>query len=107
MADARDDLLERVLTEVAANGLTDRSMRELATAVGSSHRMLLYHFGSRDGLVAAIVDAGGAAQRETPRGLAPAAHPPADLVRRLWAQVSSPELRPFVRLFFETLATQA
>jgi AcrR family transcriptional regulator len=107
MGIARDELLDRVVAEVAAHGLADRSMRELATAVGSSHRMLLYHFGSRDGLVAAIVDAVEAAQRETLRALASVADSPADLVRRLWAQVSSPELRPFVRLFFETLATQA
>ena len=107
MADARDDLLERVLTEVAANGLADRSMREIATAVGSSHRMLLYHFGSRDGLVAAVVGATEARQREALRALAVEADSPADLVRRQWAMLSAPELRPFIRLFFETLATQA
>jgi AcrR family transcriptional regulator len=107
MTDARDDLLERVLTEVAANGLADRSMREIATAIGSSHRMLLYHFGSRDGLVAAVVAATEARQRVAMRALAVEADSPADLVRRQWAMVSAPELRPFVRLFFETLATQA
>src|SRR6476620_12522525 len=107
MADARDDLLERVLPEVAADGLADRSMREIATAIGSSHRMLLYHFGSRDGLVAAIVAATEAAQRDRLRELATTTDSPAELVRRLWASVAAPELRPFVRLFFETLATQA
>jgi hypothetical protein len=39
--------------------------------------------------------------------LAADADSPADLVRRQWAMVSAPELRPFVRLFFETLATQS
>jgi len=107
MGDARDELLERVVAEVAVHGLADRSMREVAAAVGSSHRMLLYHFGSRDGLVAAVVAATEAAQRETLRRLAIDADSPADLVRQLWAQVSAPELRPFVRLFFETLATQS
>jgi len=107
MTDPRDDLLDRVLTEVAANGLADRSMREIATAVGSSHRMLLYHFGSRDGLVAAVVEATEARQRDAMRALALDADSPADLVRRQWAMVSAPELRPFVRLFFETLAAQA
>jgi AcrR family transcriptional regulator len=107
MGIARDELLERILAEVAAGGLADRSMRELAAGAGTSHRMLLYHFGSREGLVAAIVAATEAAQRDTLRALAADADSPAALVRRLWAQVSSPELRPFVRLFFETLATQA
>jgi AcrR family transcriptional regulator len=107
MGIARDELLERIVGEVATNGLADRSMRELAAGVGSSHRMLLYHFGSRDGLVAAIVAATEAAQREALRELATETDSPADLVRALWARVSAPELRPFVRLFFETLATQA
>ena len=67
MGAARDELLERIVTEVATHGLADRSMRELAAGVGSSHRMLLYHFGARDGLVAAIVAATEAAQRDAGR----------------------------------------
>ena len=107
MGTARDELLDRVVAEVSLHGLADRSMREIAAAVDSSHRMLLYHFGSREGLVAAIVAATEAAQRDALRALASDAASPAELVRRLWAQVSAPELRPFVRLFFETLAAQA
>jgi AcrR family transcriptional regulator len=107
MGDARDDLLDRIVAEVAAHGLADRSMRDVAAAVDSSHRMLLYHFGSREGLVAAVVAAVEAAQRDTMRTLAADADSPAELVRALWTVVSSPELRPFVRLFFETLAAQS
>ena len=55
MGDARSELLDRIVDEVAQHGIGDRSLRDLAAAVGSSHRMLLYHFGSRAGLVAAIV----------------------------------------------------
>ena len=69
--------------------------------------MLLYHFESRDGLVAAVVAATEAAQRDAMRALAHDAPSPGELVRRQWALVSSPELRPFVRLFFETLAVQS
>ena len=53
---ARDDLLARIVDDVAEHGIGDRSLRHLAESVGSSHRMLHYHFGSREGLVAAIVD---------------------------------------------------
>ncbi|MGE3960095.1 MAG: TetR/AcrR family transcriptional regulator [Dehalococcoidia bacterium] len=101
MPQARDELLQRILGEVAANGLADRSLRELAEAVGSSHRMLLYHFESRAGLVAAIVETVEASQRAMLWELAAQSEGSADLVRKLWAQVSSEELRPFVRLFFE------
>jgi AcrR family transcriptional regulator len=104
MRNPRHELLGRVIDEVSAHGLADRSLRELALAVGTSHRMLIYHFGSRDGLVAAVVAATEADQRDSFIQLAATATDPADLIRKLWAQVSAPELRSFVRLFFETVA---
>ena len=103
----RHDLLERVVDDVTQHGIGDRSLRELAQAVGSSHRMLLYHFASREGLVAAIVDEVEARQRAALADAvasAPPDTPPEDIVLQLWQQVSSEELRPFVRLFFEALA---
>jgi AcrR family transcriptional regulator len=107
MSDARAQLLSRLVDEVAANGLTDRSLRELATAAGTSHRMVLYHFGSREGLVAAIVDEIEARQRAAMRELAARCETAAELVRAMWQRVSAPEMRPFVRLFFESLAATA
>ncbi len=103
----RQELLDRIVDDVARNGIGDRSLRELAASVGSSHRMLLYHFGSREGLVAAIVATVERDQRDFLRALAEEATDPYDLVRRVWQRVSSPELRPFVRLFFESLAYTA
>jgi AcrR family transcriptional regulator len=38
-------------------GIADLSLRQLAAAIGTSHRMLLYHFGSREGLLAAVTRA--------------------------------------------------
>jgi AcrR family transcriptional regulator len=105
--DARAELLDRVVADVAEHGLTDRSLRDIASAVGTSHRMLLYHFGSRQGLVAAIVQSVEAAQRQLLRELAADTSDPAVLVMALWERVSSPELRPFVRLFFDSLAASA
>lgn len=107
MAAERDALLVRVVDEVATHGLADRSLRDVARAVGTSHRMLLYHFGSREGMVTAIVASIEAAQRTTLRELAEQADSPAELIRALWEQVSSPELRPFVRLFFELVTHMA
>jgi AcrR family transcriptional regulator len=68
--------------------------------------MVLYHFGSRPGLVAAIVDWVEASQRDLLRDLAGETDDPGELIMRLWARVSAPELRPFVRLFFETVAAR-
>ena len=101
MNDARTRLLERIVADVGANGLGDRSLRDPAVAVGSSHRMLHYHFGSRAGVVTALVELVEASQRALLDELADGTNDPAELVLALWARVSSPAMRPFVRLFFE------
>lgn len=107
MGDARDELLDRVMAEVLRGGITDRSLREIANAIGSSHRMLLYHFGSRAELVEAVVARVEADQRAALAELARIHTDPADLVRALWRQVTRPDVLPFARLFFETVAFQA
>jgi AcrR family transcriptional regulator len=100
---ARDDLLDRIVDDVAANGIADRSLREIAESVGSSHRMVLYHFGSRDGLVTAIVEEVERRQRVVmSAGLDHT--DPAATMRDVWHRVAGPQLRPFVQLFFEALA---
>lgn len=104
MRDARARLLDQIVADVGAHGLGDRSLRDLALAVGSSHRMLIYHFGSRAGLVQALVGVVEQAQRDLLDTLAMELEDPAAVVLALWAQVSAPELRPFVRLFFECVA---
>jgi AcrR family transcriptional regulator len=107
MPDSRADLLVRVMEYAQRAGLADRSLREIATGAGTSHRMLLYHFGSREGLLAAVVGAMEAQQRTAMTALAGTATTPAELMRGIWREVSSPEVRPFVRLFFEVFALAA
>lgn len=51
----REELLERVTDHVLDHGLIGLSLRPVAAAVGTSDRMLIYHFGSRDALVSAVV----------------------------------------------------
>ena len=104
MSEARDALLSRIVDHVAANGLADTSLRELADEVGTSHRMLNYHFGGRDGLVAAIVQATEAGQREALVELGRSAATPEEVIEAQWEQLTQPELAPLIRLFFELLA---
>lgn len=47
--------LDRMAAHVLENGLTGASLRPLAKAAGTSDRMLIYHFGSKEGLVAALL----------------------------------------------------
>jgi AcrR family transcriptional regulator len=51
----RAELLERAYAYVLEHGLVDLSLRPLAAAIGSSPRVLLYLFGSKDGLVRALL----------------------------------------------------
>jgi AcrR family transcriptional regulator len=51
----REELLELAYRYVLEHGLTDLSLRPLAAAIGSSPRVLLYLFGSKDGLVRALL----------------------------------------------------
>ena len=88
MGDARDRLLARIVDHVAANGLADASLRELADEVGTSHRMLNYHFGGRDGLVAAIVQATEAGQREALVELGRDASTPEEVIEAQWEQLA-------------------
>lgn len=88
----------------ADHSLGDRSLRELAAGVGTSHRMLIYHFGSREGLVAAVVGAVEERQRDGMAQMASATGSPPELMRAIWGGVTDEGQRPFVRLFFEVLA---
>jgi AcrR family transcriptional regulator len=99
------DLLSRVMDYAAEQGITGKSLREIAAGTGTSHRMLLYHFGSREGLMAAIVAAMEEQQRAWLSSLREQDLTPRELMAAQWAQLSSPEIRPFVRLFFEVLGT--
>ncbi|ADD43423.1 TetR/AcrR family transcriptional regulator [Stackebrandtia nassauensis] len=51
----RDELLELVTDDLAANGLADFSLRRAARAAGTTHKVLLYHFdGAEDVLAQAV-----------------------------------------------------
>jgi AcrR family transcriptional regulator len=48
-------LLDQVTDHVLRHGLIGLTLRPLAAAIGTSDRMLLYHFRSRDELITAVV----------------------------------------------------
>jgi AcrR family transcriptional regulator len=100
----RQALLDAVVDDVAVNGIGDRSLRDVATAVGSSHRMLLHHFGSRDELLLAIVEEVERRQLSLLRELPP---DPSAAIGAMWSHLRREELRPFERLFFECYARGA
>ena len=55
MTRAREQLLDRCIEFLQQTGFGELSLREIAAGAGTSHRMLIYHFGGREGLLAAVV----------------------------------------------------
>ena len=100
--EARQKLLDAAIEHIAANGISDLSLRELAAAIGTSHRMLIHHFGSKPGLWVEVIRAVEQRQREVLAEIVPdPALAPPDALRDWWRHISDPALWPNERLFFE------
>jgi len=104
-SNARAELLASVIAWVADNGIGDVSLRTLAEAIGTSHRMLLFHFGSKEQLMVEVVRAVEADQRATVVEIA--ANDGVDVTERMrqhWLSLLDPSLRNNIRLFYEVYA---
>jgi AcrR family transcriptional regulator len=95
----RDELLEKAYAYVLEHGLADVSLRPLAAAIGSSPRVLLFLFGSKDGLIRALL----ARAREDELAMLAAIPPgdPAAIAQAVWEWLAAPEHRPLLTLWVE------
>jgi AcrR family transcriptional regulator len=98
----RGATLGRATDYVLAHGLSGLSLRPLASALGTSTRMLLYDFGTKELLVEAVL----AEARSRLAGmladhLATVDPTRGDTVRALWSWLTSAEQVPYLRLFFQ------
>jgi len=100
--EARQHLLDDAIDYVADHGLTDLSLRGLAAELGTSHRMLSHHFGSKEGLWVAIIREVEQRQRVAISDMTTTSSESfADAMRSWWRHISDPSLWPNERLFFE------
>jgi AcrR family transcriptional regulator len=96
----RLELLEAAYAYVLEHGLGDVSLRPLAAAIGSSPRVLLYLFGSKDGLVRELL----ARARADELTLVDRVAEPGELAATgvlVWSWLSAAEHRPLLRLWAE------
>ncbi len=105
MGEARDALLAKAIAYYAAHGVRDTSLRTLAAEIGTSQRMLHYHFGSREELLAAVIDAIAGGQAAQIAQLFADAPDPIEAGRRNWEATAEGALE-LGALWFE-LATHA
>jgi AcrR family transcriptional regulator len=103
----RPRLRDQAVNYVLSHGVADLSLRPLAKALKTNARMLVYHFGSREGLMRQIL--AGLRERGDARiqawlrsGKKPRTLP--EFLRWYWKQMSTPRARPAVRLIFELYA---
>ncbi|KUL23065.1 TetR/AcrR family transcriptional regulator [Actinoplanes awajinensis] len=101
------ELLELAYAYVRGHGLTDLSLRPLAAAIGSSPRVLLFLFGSKDGLVRALLARARADELDLLRRVREQAPPLSGLPAagvRIWAWLSDPVHRTLLVLWLEAYA---
>lgn len=99
-----DELLDQVTDHVLTHGLIGLTLRPLAAAIGTSDRMLIYHFGSRDALVSAVV------ARATDRAVRriedlPAAPTVRSAVNRLWVAYGEQPLDSCLDVYVQAAAS--
>ncbi|MER5179430.1 TetR/AcrR family transcriptional regulator [Streptomyces sp. NPDC002896] len=102
----RARLLRLSADHILAHGVAGLSLRGIGQAVGSNNRMLLYYFGSKEGLItAALTEAG----RRFPllelvfELLEDRRHPLRTRLETAWETLSADENLPYHRIFFEVL----
>lgn len=99
----RDDLLERATDHALEHGLIGLSLRPMAAALGTSDRMLIYHFGSKDALVAAVLTTSNDRSIAAILDLAPSGSPRAAILD-LWGAWTAPALARCTRMYVEAAA---
>ncbi|MEU8224067.1 TetR/AcrR family transcriptional regulator [Kribbella sp. NPDC048915] len=98
---SRASLLDDAIEHFAKHGIGDASLRGIAAAIGTSHRMLIYHFGSREGLLAEVVRSVEQQQRDLLASLVDL--PIAEAAEEFWRRVTEAAL-VYGPLFFELSA---
>lgn len=101
---SRDDILGGAVEVAFADGLGAVTFGRVARHVGTSDRMVVYYFASKETLVAAVLAEMGARLQAT---LAPTFATPAathlDLVRAAWPVLARPGADAVFALFFEAI----
>ena len=105
-AERRAALLDAVANHLGEHGMADLSLRPLARAVGSSPRVLLYYFGSKEEMVVRALGRLRERQRVTYQRLKELPYQtPSEAGRAIWRHMSSPTNARLFRMSLEILVT--
>jgi AcrR family transcriptional regulator len=97
------ELLDAIVAYLVKRGIADLSLRPLAKAVGSSPRVLLYYFGSKEKMLAQAVRRLRERQRLSFGQLRGAQYEnPSDACRAIWREMRTPAALAVFQLSLET-----
>lgn len=94
-------LVGAALDYVLRRGVADLSLRPLAAALGTSDRMLLYHFGSKRALVERVLERASTDLASIVLAEMSSGGTSTERLERLWGRLASAESQPYLRLWFE------
>ena len=100
----RTELVDATYRYALEHGLAGASLRPVAEAIGSSTGVLRFLFGSKDGLVRAVLERA----RADELGALDTVRDDGDLrevAEQVWAWLAKPEHEPVLRLWVESYAT--
>lgn len=107
---SRESLLPLLMGHVLEHGLGQASLRPLAKGAGTSDRMLLYHFGTKERLIADLLSYIAGVYAGMLEGALSGQDRPATrsaLLERILAQNAEPAMAPFMQLWWEIVAGSA
>jgi AcrR family transcriptional regulator len=99
--DRKDELTRKALEYFLEHGLANLSLRPLAAQIGSSSRLLIYHFETKEGLIATVMDEARRRLQQSLSSLLQEKQGHSSLTT-FWHWAVQPENSRYLRLFFET-----
>ena len=104
--DHRQALLKAAARHLVDHGIADQSLSDIAAGIGTSARMLIHHFGTRDALVARALEIARQWQLdEAEQYLQPAADAVA-VLRATWSWLVDDQTLSYFRLFQQIAALE-
>jgi len=96
------ELVDNCLVYFLNHGIANLSLRPLAAEVGTSARMLVHHFGSKQQLIATVMARVRERLQRILNSLCGGSKPrTATVMLDFWEQITAPENLPYLRLLLE------
>ncbi|HEY2459925.1 MAG TPA: TetR/AcrR family transcriptional regulator [Candidatus Acidoferrum sp.] len=99
----REELLEQVVDVLLEEGISELSLRPLAKAIGTSARLLIYHFGSKEVLLTQALEQVRERVQDALRDLAVRKNPRSleEFLLLFWRWALKPANQRYFRLLYE------